>query len=186
MQADQLLSYPTRRKWSLLGSQHAATSSRNDRVATTASVQQAEQLGSESDYVQSTRTQHHGRWNQTDNYGVGLAGLPIFNEPVPNKQRLFSYTLLHQFTAKLTSETRLAYRRSDGSNLLPRRFVSRFGYNISKSDAGRPRRNHGPPETILKPVSKTIPVVNNFTYLAGSHSLKFGGDSQSHFTANIH
>src|SRR4030095_13012477 len=65
------------------------------------------------DYTQSANTHHHGRWNQTDNYGVGLAGLPIFNEPVPAKQRLFSYTLVHNFTPNLSNETRLAYRRSD-------------------------------------------------------------------------
>ena len=50
------------------------------------------------DFTQGTNTQHHGRWNQTDNYAIGLAGLPIFNEPVPAKQRLFSYTLIHNLT----------------------------------------------------------------------------------------
>ena len=130
------------------------------------------------DYVQSTKTQHHGRWNQTDNYGVGLAGLPIFNEPVPNKQRLFSYTLLHQFTAQLTSETRLAYRRSDGSNLVTTSFrfpgLDTTFPNLTLEDLGVIM---GPPGNYPQTgVENNYQVVNNFTYLAGSHSLKFGGD----------
>jgi len=130
------------------------------------------------DYTQSTRTQHHGRWNQTDNYGVGLAGLPIFNEPVPVKQRLFSYTLLHQFTSKLTNETRLAYRRSDNSFPVTTKFnfpgLDTTFPNVTFDDLGvvvGPPPNY--PQTTIE---NNYQVVNNFTYIAGSHSLKFGGD----------
>lgn len=130
------------------------------------------------DYTQSTKTQHHARWNQTDNYGVGLAGLPIFNEPVPNKQRLFSYTLLHMFTNKLTNETRLAYRRSDSSALVttPFRFpgLDTTFPNITLEDLGV---IIGPPGNYPQTgVENNYQVVNNVTYLAGNHSLKFGGD----------
>jgi hypothetical protein len=130
------------------------------------------------DYVQSAKTQHHGRWNQTDNYGVGLAGLPIFNEPVPNKQRLFSYTLLHQFTSKLTNETRLAYRRSDGSFPVTTSFrfpgLDTTFPNLILSDLGV---DIGPPGNYPQTgVENNYQVVNNMTYITGKHSLKFGGD----------
>jgi hypothetical protein len=130
------------------------------------------------DYVQSSKTQHHARWNQTDNYGVGLAGLPIFNEPVPNKQRLFSYTLLHAFTNNLANETRLAYRRSDGSNLVTTSFrfpgLDTTFPNITLEDIGvilGPPANY--PQTGIE---NNYQVVNNVTYTTGNHSLKFGGD----------
>lgn len=130
------------------------------------------------DFIQSTKTQHHARWNQTDNYGVGLAGLPIFNEPVPNKQRLFSYTLLHQLTAKLTNETRLAYRRSDGSFNVTTSFrfpgLDTTFPNLTLEDLGvviGPPGNY--PQTGIE---NNYQIVDNLTYLAGSHSFKFGGD----------
>ena len=130
------------------------------------------------DFVQSTKTQHHARWNQTDNYGVGLAGLPIFNEPVPNKQRLFSYTLLHQFSAKLTNETRLAYRRSDGSFPVTTEFrfpgLDTTFPNLTFEDLGL---TVGPPGNYPQTgIENSYQVVDNVSYLAGTHSLKFGGD----------
>ena len=130
------------------------------------------------DYTQSSKTQHHGRFNRTDNYGVGLAGLPVFNEPVPNKQRLFSYTLLHTFTSRLANETRLAYRRSDGSFLVTTK--NRFPGldttfpNIDLGDLGV---NIGPPGNYPQTgVENNYQVVDNVTYTKGNHSLKFGGD----------
>lgn len=130
------------------------------------------------DYTQSTKTQHHTRWNSTDNYGVGLAGLPIFNEPVPFKQRLFSYTLLHSFTSKLSNETRLAYRRTDGSNLVTTSFrfpgLDTTFPNITLEDTGV---IIGPPGNYPQTgVENNYQVVNNMTYVTGNHTLKFGGD----------
>ena len=135
------------------------------------------------DYTQSQKTQHHGRFNMTNNVDVGLvagfAGLPIFNEAVPNPQRLFSYTLLHTFTTKLTNETRLAYRRSDASS--PVTTSLRFPGlsdttfpNIGLLDLGvdiGPNQNF--PQTS---VENNYQVLNNVSYLWGNHSLKFGGD----------
>ena len=131
------------------------------------------------DYMLSAKTQHHGRWNQTDNYGVTLAGLPLFNEPTPVKQRLFSYTLVHNFNANLSNETRLAYRRSDNS--FPVTTSLRFPGLADTSfpniglldmgiDIGPPGNN---PQTGIE---NSYQIVNNMTYLMGNHSLKFGGD----------
>ena len=131
------------------------------------------------DYVQSAKTNHHGRWNQTDNYGVTLAGLPIFNEPTPVKQRLFSYTLVHNFTADLSNETRLAYRRSDNSFPVTTSFrfpgladttFPNIGLGDMGIDIGPPGNN---PQTGIE---NSYQIVNNMTYLMGNHSLKFGGD----------
>ena len=130
------------------------------------------------DFVQSPKTQHRGRFNLTNNIGVGLAGLPIFNEGVPNKQRLFSYTLLHNFTSNLINETRLAYRRSDASFPVTTSFrfpgLDTTFPNINLQDLGV---NIGPngnfPQTGIE---NNYQVVNNVTYLAGNHSFKFGGD----------
>lgn len=131
------------------------------------------------DYTQGANTQHHSRWNQTDNYGVGLAGLPIFNEPVPAKQRLFSYTLIHNLTPNLSNETRLAYRRSDLS--FPVTSTFRFPGltdttfpNIGLLDMGI---DIGPPGNYPQTgIENSYQIVNNMTYLMGNHSLKFGGD----------
>lgn len=130
------------------------------------------------DFTQGTKTQHHGRWNQTDNYAVALAGLPIFNEPVPTKQRLFSYTLVHAFTPSLTNETRLAYRRSDQSFPVTTSFTfpgldttfPNLGLNDLGVDIGPPGNN---PQTGIE---NNYQIVNNVSYSTGSHSLKFGGD----------
>jgi hypothetical protein len=130
------------------------------------------------DYTQSSKTQHRARYNWTDNYGVGLAGLPIFNEPVPNKQRLFSYTLLHTFTSNLTNETRLAYRRTDTSFPVTTSFrfpgLDTTFPNLGLLDLGvdiGPNGNF--PQTGIE---NNYQVVDNVSYLMGNHSLKVGGD----------
>ncbi len=130
------------------------------------------------DFTQSSKTQHHARWNQTDNYAIGLAGLPIFNEPVPNKQRLFSYTLLHTFSSNLTNETRLAYRRSDKSFSVTTNFtfpgLDTTFPNIGLNDLGV---DIGPPGNFPQTgIENNYQIVDNVSYQAGNHSLKFGGD----------
>jgi hypothetical protein len=130
------------------------------------------------DYVQSSKTQHRARLNWTNNQGIGLAGLPIFNEPAPFLSRLFSYTLLHTFSTNLTNETRLAFRRSDQSAPVTTSFrfpgLDTTFPNIDLADLGV---NMGPngnyPQTAIE---NNYQVVNNVSYIAGSHSLKFGGD----------
>ncbi len=130
------------------------------------------------DFTQSSKTQHRARYNWTDNYGVGLAGLPIFNEPVPYKNRLFSYTLVHTFTSNLANETRLAYRRTDSSFPVTTSFrfpgldttFPNIGLLDIAVDIG-PNGNF--PQTGIE---NSYQVVDNMTYTAGAHSLKFGGD----------
>lgn len=64
------------------------------------------------DYTQGERTQHYSRFiydhlREVDNDATLLALFSL----APTDGRLFSYTLIHNFTPKLTNETRLAYRR---------------------------------------------------------------------------
>jgi hypothetical protein len=131
------------------------------------------------DFTQSSKTQHRARYNWTDNYGVGLAGLPVFNEPVPYKNRLFSYTLIHTFTSNLANETRLAYRRTDASFPVTTSFrfpglndttFPNIGLIDLSVDIG-PNGNF--PQTGIE---NSYQVVDNLTYTMGNHSLKFGGD----------
>ena len=130
------------------------------------------------DFTQSVNTNHHFRWNSVDNYGVTLAGLPIFNEPTPAKQRLFSYTLVHNFTQNLSNETRLAYRRSDLSFPVTTSFrfpgldttFPNIGLQDLGVDIGPPANN---PQTGIE---NSYQAVNNLTYLRGNHTFKFGGD----------
>jgi hypothetical protein len=130
------------------------------------------------DFVQSVNTNHHFRWNSVDNYGVTLAGLPIFNEPTPAKQRLLSYTLVHNFTQNISNETRLAYRRSDLSFPVTTTFrfpgldttFPNIGLQDLGIDIGPPANN---PQTGIE---NSYQVVNNLTYLRGNHTFKFGGD----------
>ncbi len=129
------------------------------------------------DYNQSTKTTHRWRLNVTNNVGIDTtANLPIFFAPVPNKQRLFSYSLFHTFTSNLSNETRIAYRRTETTFPVPS-----FGFpgldvfpNVDLRDIGL---NIGPNGNAPQfNIENNYQVVDNVTYLWGNHSLKFGAD----------
>ncbi|MBA3439818.1 MAG: carboxypeptidase regulatory-like domain-containing protein [Pyrinomonadaceae bacterium] len=129
------------------------------------------------DYNQSEATQHRFRFTFTNLADIdNSANLPIFFAPVPSKQRLFSYTLLHNFSSNLINETRLAFRRS--SNSFP---VPDFNFpgldvfpNVGLLDLAI---DIGPSGNAPQSgIENNYQVVNNVTYLAGNHSFKFGGD----------
>ena len=64
------------------------------------------------DFNQSANTVHHSRFIFNRQRTIdNLATFPDFFALIPTDGRLFSYTLIHNFTPKLTNETRLAYRR---------------------------------------------------------------------------
>ncbi|MBA2504290.1 MAG: carboxypeptidase regulatory-like domain-containing protein [Pyrinomonadaceae bacterium] len=130
------------------------------------------------DVTQSENTQHRARFSRNNNQGINTAAnLPTFFAPIPIKQRLFSYTLLHNFTPNFINETRLAYRRSDQSFPIPEGFVfpgldafPNIGLLDLNIDIG-PDGN-----TPQFGIENNYQVVNQSTYLAGNHSFKFGGD----------
>jgi hypothetical protein len=129
------------------------------------------------DYNQSTATQHHFRFTMTNGADIdNIPNLPQFFVPLPSKQRLFSYTLIHNFSNNVINETRLAFRRSSANFPVPS-----FNYpglnvfpNITLDDLGV---NIGPdPNAPQFGIENNYQVVNNLTYLRGNHSFKFGGD----------
>lgn len=129
------------------------------------------------DFTQSDRTQHRARFNFNQDRGIDTAAtLPSFFLLVPTDTRLFSYTLTHAFTSKLTNETRLAYRRSNqvfpaGNFQFPG--LDQFP-NVQLNDLGI---NIGPdPNAPQFGIENNYQFVNNLSYLAGAHSLKFGVD----------
>src|SRR6185295_18768441 len=64
------------------------------------------------DFNQSANTVHHSRFIFNRQRTIdNLATFPEFFALIPTDGRLFSYTLVHNFSPKLTNETRLAYRR---------------------------------------------------------------------------
>ncbi len=129
------------------------------------------------DFIQSDKTTHRTRFNYTNFFDVDNdANLPAFFILTPNKQRLFSYTLLHIFTSNLTNETRLAYRRSKSD--FPVGNITFPGLdafpNIGLLDLGL---DVGPNSNFPQfSVENNYQVVNNTNYLVGQHSLKFGID----------
>ncbi len=131
------------------------------------------------DWTQSEATQHRFRFNMTNNSTIdNRANLPIFFVTLPVKNRLFSYTLLHNFTNNLINETRLAYRRSESAFPVPDgiTFPGLGGVfpNIQLLDLGI---DIGPFQNAPQfNVENNYQVVNNLSYFTGNHSLKFGGD----------
>ena len=132
------------------------------------------------DWNQSTTTQHRWRFSLTNFAGLdpsNSAVLPFFNATTPNKQRLFSYTLLHNFSSNVINETRLAYRRSEQSFPVPGDLVypllDQFP-NIGLLDLAV---DIGPNGNFPQfGIENNYQVVNNLTWLKGNHSFKFGGD----------
>jgi hypothetical protein len=129
------------------------------------------------DYAQSERTQHRGRFNYNDFTAIDTgANLPQFFVQTPIQNRLFSYTLSHVFSPKLTNETRLAYRRSLSRSPVPDvQFPGLDSFpNIGLLDLGV---DIGPNGNFPQfGIENNYQIVNNTTYLVGNHSLKFGAD----------
>lgn len=131
------------------------------------------------DFNQTSRTSHHSRfiWNrlrQTDN----AATLPAFFTLVPTDDRLFSYTMNHSFSSNVTNEMRLSYRRHVQDFRVPD-FVfpglDQFP-NIDLDDifgGGSIGPNPNAPQSTIE---NNYQVVDNVSWLRGTHSFKFGGD----------
>jgi Carboxypeptidase regulatory-like domain len=131
------------------------------------------------DYTQSTKTQHRWRFIKNDENLIDIAAtLPQFFALIPTNQYLFSYTNLHTFTAKLSNETRLAFRRSKqiipvpdisfplaGFDQFPNVTIEELGVSIGP-DGNAPQFT----------IENNYQIIDNVTYLFGNHSLKFGGD----------
>ncbi|HEX4951176.1 MAG TPA: carboxypeptidase regulatory-like domain-containing protein, partial [Blastocatellia bacterium] len=131
------------------------------------------------DYTQSDKTQHRGRFTYNRLRAIdNTATLPAFYALQPTDGRLFSYTFLHTFTPKLTYEMRLSYRRFVNDLPIPDFTFPIAGFNafpnIGLRDLGI---DIGPnPNAPQFNTENNYQLINNFSYLAGNHSLKFGAD----------
>ena len=129
------------------------------------------------DLNQSSTTIHHWRFGMTNGATVdNAANLPVFFTTLPLKQRLFSYTLIHNFSQNLINETRLAFRRSTFNFQVPNfTFPGLDSFpNITLDDLGL---NIGPdPNAPQFGIENNYQIVDNVTYSMVNHSFKFGGD----------
>jgi Carboxypeptidase regulatory-like domain len=129
------------------------------------------------DYLQSSDTQHHVRFTFTNGADIdNIPNLPVFFIAIPSKQRLFSYTLIHNFSEKLINETRLAFRRSSQNFPVPGFSFPGLSVfpNITLDDLGL---NIGPdPNAPQFGIENNYQIVDNMTWLRGNHTFKFGGD----------
>ncbi len=131
------------------------------------------------DYNQSEKTQHRGRFTYNRLRAIdNAATLPVFFFLNPTDGRLFSYTFLHTFTPKLTYEMRTSYRRFVNDISIPDTKFPIAGFdafpNIGLKDLGI---DIGPnPNGPQFNTENNYQLINNFSYLAGNHSLKFGAD----------
>jgi hypothetical protein len=129
------------------------------------------------DYNQSGSTLHHWRFSMTNGAEIdNAANLPVFFTALPLKQRLFSYTLIHNFSPKWTNETRIAFRRSSYNFQVPGfNFPGLDAFpNVTLDDLGI---NIGPdPNAPQFGIENNYQIVDNVTHTTGNHSIKFGGD----------
>lgn len=129
------------------------------------------------DYTQSDNTQHRVRFNYNDNKAIdNTATFPNFYLQVPFNNKLFSYTLSHTFSPKVSNETRLAFRRSVARLPIPDiKYPGLDAFaNIGLLDLGM---DIGPnPNAPQFGIENNYQLVNNTTWLTGNHSFKFGVD----------
>jgi Carboxypeptidase regulatory-like domain len=129
------------------------------------------------DFNQSDKTVHHSRFIFNRQRTIdNIATFPQFFALIPTDGRLFSYTLIHNFTPKLTNETRLAYRRYVQD--IPTPDVSYTGLdqypNLDFDDLGF---SLGPDQNAPQfTIENSYQIVDQATYTFGRHSLKFGVD----------
>ena len=129
------------------------------------------------DFNQSANTVHHSRFIFNRQRTIdNVATFPQFFALIPTDGRLFSYTLVHNFSPKLTNETRLAYRRYVQDIPVPT--ISYPGLdqfpNLDLDDLGL---SVGPDQNAPQfTIENSYQVVDQATYNLGRHSLKFGVD----------
>ena len=129
------------------------------------------------DFNQSANTVHHSRFIFNRQRTIdNVATFPTFFDLIPTDGRLFSYTLVHNFSPKLTNETRLAYRRY--VQHIPSPDVSFTGLdqfpNLDFDDLGF---SLGPDQNAPQfTIENSYQVVDQATYNLGRHSFKFGVD----------
>jgi len=105
------------------------------------------------------------------------ANLPAFWTTLPQRYLLTTAALYHTFSSNMSSETRLGYNRFTQFFVDPGiKFpgLDRFPNITPEEDLGV---NIGPdPNAPQSAVQNTYQIVQNFSWIVGKHSFKFGGD----------
>jgi Carboxypeptidase regulatory-like domain len=129
------------------------------------------------DYTHSPATQFRFRFTMTNVADIdNAANIPVFFIAIPTKQRLFSATMLHNFSTNLINETRIAFRRSSNNFPVPNILFPGLDSfpNIGLNDFGV---DIGPdPNAPQFGIENNYQIVDNVTWTRGNHSFKFGGD----------
>jgi hypothetical protein len=129
------------------------------------------------DFTQSDKTEHHSRFIYNRARTIdNAAAFPEFFDLIPTDGRLFSYTLIHTFSPKLTNETRLAYRRYVQDIPVPSLNYPGLDQfpNIDLDDLGLAIGPDGNAPQFT--IENSYQIVDQATYSRGRHALKFGGD----------
>jgi hypothetical protein len=129
------------------------------------------------DYNHSAATTFRFRFTMTNTAAIDNSpNLPVFFISIPSKQRLFSATMIHNFSSTLINETRIAFRRSVANFPVPNLTFPGLNVfpNIQLDDLGV---NIGPdPNAPQTGIENNYQIVDNVTWIKGNHSFKFGGD----------
>ncbi|MBV9670156.1 MAG: carboxypeptidase regulatory-like domain-containing protein, partial [Acidobacteriales bacterium] len=118
------------------------------------------------DFNQSSKTIHRWRFSMTNLAEIdAAANLPQFFIALPLKQRLFSYTIIHNFSSTFIDEMRFGFRRSSnnfpagnlqypGLSMFPNIQVDELGVNIGP-DPNAPQFT----------IENNYQIVDNFTWI---------------------
>jgi hypothetical protein len=138
------------------------------------------QTTSSIDYTKSQRDQFRFRYlylhGATTDFAANLAA---FWQPTPSRFHLFAFSYFHEFTPNTTNELRLGYNRF--SSLTPSGPFAFPGLdsfpNLTFDDLNF--LQVGPdPNAPQSTVQNLYQFVDNFTWVKGNHTLKFGFDGR--------
>jgi hypothetical protein len=142
-----------------------------------------------ADYNLSSSDQMRFRYIQQKGDGIDITTspkLPAFSGGRPLRQKLLTFSEYHTFSPRFFNELRLAY--------------SKFGDNLGAGDFQFPgldvfpnitieedlNTQLGPlPEAPQGGVQNTYQIVNNTTWIRGSHSIKFGVDLRNNISPQV-
>ena len=143
-------------------------------------------IAASADYVPTEKDNVRFRYAYYRNDGIDTAAnLPIFFLPQPARDTIGSLTYVHDFTANLINEVRVAFNRSfsvtpSGSFTFPGATAAFTFPNIQLDDLGI---NLGPDGNAPQGgASNLFQLVDNVTYIHGHHAFKFGFDGRKYIS----
>src|SRR5579875_2314627 len=138
------------------------------------------------DYNVSDTDQVRGRYvyNRIDSINTG-ANLPAFYTIVPTREDLATIAEYHTFSPTATNELRLAYQRYNTSDPVGNQtFPGQSAFpNLQFNDLGL---QVGPnPNFPQSGINNEYQIVENFTWIKGSHTFKFGTEFRDYISPSF-